>query len=130
MFAFQEGVVEEFDAEVGLGAVIDASGQRFAFHCTEIADGSRRIGVGTQVVFRTGAGRGGRWEAYGIAQNQWICPVCNTPNEGPPRSYEICRCCGWEDDPVQFDDQSYEGAANAVSLDQARTAFATDAWRP
>jgi hypothetical protein len=28
--------------------------------------------------------------------------------------------CYWEDDPVQFEDKSYEGGANKVSLQVAR----------
>jgi hypothetical protein len=35
-------------------------------------------------------------------------------------TYLICDVCGWEDDPVQFDGIDYEGAANRVSLRQAR----------
>ena len=46
----RRGVVEEFDAERGLGTI--AAGQeRFPFHCASIADGSRRIDVGAEVSF-------------------------------------------------------------------------------
>jgi hypothetical protein len=31
--------------------------------------------------------------------------------------------CGWEDDPVQFDDPDYRGGANADSLREHRMAF-------
>lgn len=39
---------------------------RFAFHCTQIADGSRAVAVGTPVAFALLAARGGRWEAADI----------------------------------------------------------------
>ena len=51
------------------------------------------------------------------------CPVCGTPSfakDDFPGSYEVCIVCGWEDDPVQFDDPSFEGGANSTSLNQAR----------
>ena len=35
-------------------------------------------------------------------------------------SYEVCPVCFWEDDPVQNEDPSYGGGANAVSLTCAR----------
>ena len=41
--------VVAFDAHVGLGAVRLADGSEVPFHCAEIADGSRRIDVGTRV---------------------------------------------------------------------------------
>ncbi|MEK7295706.1 MAG: cold shock domain-containing protein [Actinomycetota bacterium] len=44
------GVVESFDAHRGLG-YINAQGERFLFHCAEIADGTRDIAVNTQVSF-------------------------------------------------------------------------------
>jgi hypothetical protein len=50
------------------------------------------------------------------------CPCCChlTLDEPPPGTYLICDVCGWEDDPVQFDDIDYEVGANRVSLRQAR----------
>ena len=45
------GVVVEFDRSIGLGAVRDADGAVWPFHCIEIADGSRDIAVGTPVRF-------------------------------------------------------------------------------
>jgi hypothetical protein len=36
---------------------------RYRFHCTQIADGSRTVVVGTVVTFGLLAGHGGRWEA-------------------------------------------------------------------
>jgi hypothetical protein len=80
-----DGRVESFDEAVGLGEISapfasgpgatdapDAPGRpdvpagRYRFHCTQIADGSRTIAVGTPVGFRLLAGRDGRWEAADI----------------------------------------------------------------
>lgn len=61
------GVVSSFDAEVGLGEVTADDGSVVGFHCTQIADGSREIAVGTRVGFVVLAGRGGRWEAGALA---------------------------------------------------------------
>lgn len=60
------GRVSEFDTERGLGEVVGADGQRYPFHCTAVADGSREIAVDTQVSFVVAAGPGGRWEAAQI----------------------------------------------------------------
>jgi hypothetical protein len=74
-----EGRVETFDEAVGLGEISasfasgpggpdrrDAAVGRYRFHCTQIADGSRTIAVGTRVSFRLLAGRDGRWEARDV----------------------------------------------------------------
>lgn len=45
------GTVVEFDEHVGLGHVEADDGQRYLFHCVEIADGSRTIAVGARVEF-------------------------------------------------------------------------------
>lgn len=45
------GTVTSFDDYVGLGEVRTAAGDRFLFHCVEIADGSRTIDVGAEVEF-------------------------------------------------------------------------------
>jgi cold shock CspA family protein len=58
--------VAEFDAGRGLGAVDDDDGSSYGFHATAIADGSRRIGVGTAVVFTVSPGHGGRYEARSL----------------------------------------------------------------
>jgi len=52
-----------FDAGTGLGQVATPDGCAVPFHCTEIADGSRSIEVGTAVEFSAVAGHLGRWEA-------------------------------------------------------------------
>lgn len=44
------GVVDSFDAHRGLG-YINAQGERYLFHCAEIADGTRNIEVNTRVSF-------------------------------------------------------------------------------
>lgn len=48
-----DGVVVEFDAFVGLGYITVANGDKYLFHCIEIADGSRDITVGSTVSFET-----------------------------------------------------------------------------
>lgn len=60
------GTVAEFDFDRGLGVVETADGRRLGFHCTSIADGSRRIAVGTAVSFRLAAAPGGRYEAAAL----------------------------------------------------------------
>jgi cold shock CspA family protein len=60
------GVVAGFDVEVGLGTVRDDRGPVLAFHATAIADGSRRIDVGTAVAFLVVHGRGGTLEARSL----------------------------------------------------------------
>ncbi|MCE9521117.1 MAG: hypothetical protein K8S25_01635 [Alphaproteobacteria bacterium] len=41
----------------------------------------------------------------------------------PSGTYWICPICGWEDDPVQNSDETYEGGANRISLRQAKANF-------
>jgi cold shock CspA family protein len=58
------GRVATFDEPEGYGTVAadDPAGQWF-FHCTAIADGTRSIEVGAEVVFEVVAGHLGRFEA-------------------------------------------------------------------
>ncbi len=65
-FGPRTGRVDSFDAEVGLGHVVDDGGERWLFHCTAITDGSRTIDVGTEVRFEVGPGGPGRWEAFDL----------------------------------------------------------------
>ncbi len=58
----RSGVVAVFDEAKGLGTVTADDGRSFPFHCTQIADGSRTIAVGTAVTFEPLA-RLGEWEA-------------------------------------------------------------------
>jgi cold shock CspA family protein len=61
------GVVAAFDEARGLGIVRDGEGgEELGFHCTEIADGTRTIEVGTPVAFVAVAARLGRREARGV----------------------------------------------------------------
>lgn len=57
------GRVQAYDYEVGLGTVEAADGRTFAFHCSAISDGTRRIDVGQPVVFTVGPAGPGHWEA-------------------------------------------------------------------
>lgn len=59
------GVVESFDADVGLGVVRSPTGASYQFHCIEIADGTRQIGVGVQVTFEV-LPKFGRYEASNL----------------------------------------------------------------
>jgi cold shock CspA family protein len=66
--AVETGVVADFDERTGLGTVAAGSGRSYRFHCTAIADGSRRIEPGTPVVFVVVAARHGRWEAASLQE--------------------------------------------------------------
>jgi cold shock CspA family protein len=66
VFGTRSGRIDSFDAEVGLGHVIDDDGVRWLFHCTSIADGTRLIAVGTPVRFEVRSGGPGRWEAFAV----------------------------------------------------------------
>jgi cold shock CspA family protein len=45
------GTVTEFDDAAGYGHITGVDGRVVFFHCTQIADGSRTIAVGTAVAF-------------------------------------------------------------------------------
>jgi len=60
-----EGTVVEFSDASGLGVVQSTGGSRHPFHCTQIADGSRTIAVGTRVQFSI-IPRLGRYEAVAV----------------------------------------------------------------
>ena len=59
------GSVTSFDAAVGLGTIETERGESHAFHCIEIADGTRTIGIGAIVEFDLLA-KFGRHEAANI----------------------------------------------------------------
>jgi cold shock CspA family protein len=61
-----DGRVVAFDEHRGLGEVEARDGERYPFHCTQIADGSRIIALGTAVRFLRAPGPGGRWEAISV----------------------------------------------------------------
>jgi cold shock CspA family protein len=60
------GSVTEFDEVAGFGTVTAADGTSYFFHCTQIADGSRTIAVGTQVSFDVVPWHLGRYEAVAV----------------------------------------------------------------
>lgn len=61
------GRVAAFDAERGVGSVSrEDGGPDLFFHCTGIADGSRRIDPGAGVTFIVRPGHLGRWEAWDL----------------------------------------------------------------
>jgi cold shock CspA family protein len=60
------GRVVTFDERRGLGEVESTAGDRYAFHCTAIADGMRTIEVDAAVEFRLVPGPVGRLEAGDI----------------------------------------------------------------
>jgi hypothetical protein len=59
------------------------------------------------------------------AIGKYKCPCCGfyTFDEKLNGNYDICPVCFWEDDPIQLEDNEYEGGANRVSLIQARHNF-------
>ena len=62
------GRVDSFDDPRGYGTVVgDDGGGPWFFHCTAIADGTRKIDVGAIVQFVDRPGHLGRWEATHIA---------------------------------------------------------------
>jgi cold shock CspA family protein len=62
------GIVAEFDEHRGVGLIEGSEGRRLFFHCTGIADGSRSIAVGAEVVFQVVAGHQGQWEATSVTK--------------------------------------------------------------
>ena len=53
------------------------------------------------------------------------CPCCGHKTLGAaPFTYEICKVCFWEDDPVQLLDPSARGGANPPSLMECQASFA------
>jgi cold shock CspA family protein len=72
------GRVTAFDARRGLGTVAGEDGVSYGFHATAITDGSRRIEVGTSVVFTVAPGQRGRYEAQFVS----AAPPPATPPSG------------------------------------------------
>jgi cold shock CspA family protein len=62
----RHGTVRSFDERRGVGEIEGDDRTTFAFHCTAVTDGSRRIAAGTPVEFEVVAGLPGRWEATAI----------------------------------------------------------------
>ena len=67
MSASHSGMVVAFDAGAGLGEIERSDGQRFRFHCVELADGTRTIDVATEVTFGLLC-KLGRYEACGVTR--------------------------------------------------------------
>jgi cold shock CspA family protein len=59
------GIVSEFDDAAGYGWITADGGERVFFHCTQIADGTRTVAVGTPVSFDRMPYLG-RYEAAGV----------------------------------------------------------------
>ena len=59
------GTVTAFDEHKGYGVVTAVDGTDYFLHCTQIADGTRTISVGTEVAFDVLA-RLGRYEATDV----------------------------------------------------------------
>lgn len=56
---------------------------------------------------------------------RYECPCCKkyTLHEKPPGTFEICSTCGWEDDYFQYNNPTYVGGANEMSLEEARKRY-------
>ncbi len=51
------------------------------------------------------------------------CPVCGETVFDEYGSFDMCDVCGWEDDPIQFQDHDYKGGANKMSVNEAKKAY-------
>jgi hypothetical protein len=51
------------------------------------------------------------------------CPCCGYFTLSKNSMFEICPVCYWEDDPVQLENQNYDGGANDISLIKAKESF-------
>jgi hypothetical protein len=60
----------------------------------------------------------------GTKRKLLACPCCEALTLSMRGAYEICRRCGWEDDPSQSADPDSRGGANVASLNEARAAWA------
>ncbi len=59
-----------------------------------------------------------------MSDRRFTCPCCGYRTlHAFPGSYEICKVCYWEDDPVQLLDPAYRGGANTLSLMQSQANF-------
>jgi cold shock CspA family protein len=60
------GRVVAFDEQRGLGEIRTPAGERYRFHCTAIADGTRTIAADARVEFSLAPGPVGAFEAAAI----------------------------------------------------------------
>ncbi len=61
------GTVVEFDEAAGVGWLTDEAGQRWFFHCTQIADGTRTVAAWAPVSFES-LPYLGRYEATAVTK--------------------------------------------------------------
>jgi cold shock CspA family protein len=61
----KSGTVSAFGHD-GWGVITGSDGNTHPFHSTAIADGSRKIDVGSEVTYTLVPGHRGRWEAAGL----------------------------------------------------------------
>lgn len=61
-----------------------------------------------------------------MTPDRFVCMCCGnlTRRREIAGSFDICPVCRWEDDDLQFDDPSYAGGANRVSLNEAKDNYA------
>ncbi len=76
-----DAVVVAFDEARGDGAVRDDLGREFYFHCVSIADGSRRVDVGTRVRAQRRVGLRGRDEAANLIKVAGAPAAPTTPQD-------------------------------------------------
>jgi hypothetical protein len=51
------------------------------------------------------------------------CACCGNALSPELKFHDICKVCGWQDDPIQNDEPDYDGGANYISLNEAKKAF-------
>jgi len=68
------GAVLAYDEHKGYGTVRGEDGRELFFHCTAIADGSRRIEVGALVHYDVVPGHRGRYQAVRLTPRSHPAP--------------------------------------------------------
>ena len=61
-----------------------------------------------------------------MRSKELICPCCGLRYFNNPDFYEYCELCGWQDDPVQRENPSYDGGANIESLNERKKSWKED----